>query len=170
MQRVTRQQAERIREGELHVILAARRGGLVAILYTKSPLGWCEKHGEELQLEAVEIRASAAAERVVCHLRSLFRQVMDTESAMPWYEAKLEHVRDQLEALNLRTGAPLEHFALNSPVYVLPQYARGNVIGFQGDRVMVRLDSAPNISNLVLAMRDRLIPVQRLAALVAPKT
>jgi hypothetical protein len=162
---------KQIRHGFLHVMIAGRRDGLVGILYTRDPVGWCKANADELSVQQVEVRASAMAERAVCNLRALFAQEIDVASVMPWYRTAFASAVEALDFINLHTGAPYQGIELNAPVYVPETSARGRVVGFaDSSRVIVKLCRTNRlVEQVVIVPRDQLKLVVRTPAIGTAK-
>lgn len=155
---------KQIRPGSLHVVVAGRLDGTVGFLYTREPLDWLAKLGSHMDLGEIEVRASAAAEKIVRHLRSLFAVANVPSSRMPWYLVDYQQAVAALDGVNLQTGEPLSGLELNAPVYVRDQ-GRGHVFGFtRSGQIVVRLEGRRFTQNIVIAPRENVKPVVRVQA------
>lgn len=151
--------------GQLHVVVAARLDGAVGFLYTRDPIEWLAQLGSHMDLGEIEVRACAAAAKVVKYLRSRF-SVADVPSRhMPWYLVDYKQAVDALDEIDLATGEPRSGLELDAPVMVYPQAARGRVFGFTcGGQVVVKLDVGRFTENIVIAARQDVKPIVRVKA------
>lgn len=153
---------KQIQPGALHVVVAGRLDGVVGFLYTRDPLEWLARLGSHMELGEVEVRATPAADKIVKHLRSRFSMANVPSSAMPWYLVDYRQAVEALDEIDLSTGEPTNGLALNAPVLVLPDRARGRVFGFtRRGQVVVKLDGPRFTVNIVIAPRDQVKPILR---------
>lgn len=157
---------KQIQPGALHVVVAGRLDGVVGFLYTRDPLEWLSHFGSHVELGEIEVRASAAADKIVKHLRSRFSIANVPSSAMPWYLVDYSQAIDALNEIDLTTGEPVSGLALKARVMVYPQRVRGIVFGFtRRGQVVVKLDDTRFTSNIVIAPRDQVKPILRAPAI-----
>lgn len=153
---------KQIQPGALHVVVAGRLDGVVGFLYTRDPLEWLARLGSHMELGEIEVRASAAADKIVKHLRSRFSVANVPSAAMPWYLVDYRQAVEALNEVDLITGEPTTGLALDAPVMVYPQRVRGRVFGFtRRGQIVVKLDGARFTSNIVIAPRDQVKPILR---------
>jgi hypothetical protein len=155
---------KQVRQGSLHVVVAGRLDGTVGFLFTREPMEWLATLGSHFDLGEIEVRATAAAEKIVKYLRSRFAVANVPSSRMPWYLIDFAQAIEALDGVNLQTGEPESGLKLHAPVYVNGQ--RGTVFGFTNrhERVVVKLDGLRFTQNLVIARREDVKPVVRVMA------
>lgn len=157
---------KQIQPGSLHVVIAARLDGAVGFLYTRDPLNWLAQLGTHMQLAEIEVRATAAAEKIVKYLRSRFSIANIPNGLMPWYLVDYPQAIEALNEVDLESGEPRSGLALEMPVMVFPQRVRGHVFGFtRGGDIVVRLDGARFTANIVVVPRKNVKPILRAQAL-----
>jgi hypothetical protein len=150
-----------IKQGELHIVLAARLDGAICILYTREPIAWLAALGDHCQVGEVEVRATTAAARIANQLRSRFAVASIPDSAF-WFQIDFRQALRALNEIDLATGKPLRDLAVNADVMVFPQRTRGNIFGFTPrGNVVVLLRSRPGERHLTLVRRADLKPVLR---------
>jgi hypothetical protein len=157
---------KQIQPGALHVVIAARLDGTVGFLYTRNPLDWLAALGSHFELGEIEVRASAAAEKIVRYLRSRFSVASIPSERMPWYLVDYPQAIEALDEVNLETGEPSSGLELNARVQVDPGRRRGTVFGFtRRGQVVVKLEGGHYTSNIVIAPRENVKPIVRVAAI-----
>jgi hypothetical protein len=139
--------------GSMHVVLAGREDGVVGMVYTRAPVDWLLTIAESFKIAHSEIRASAAAPRIVVAWRSRFPIEPQPGSLLPWFRVQFVDAVRALDDYNLVTGALHNGFDLNAPVRVRSLNARGKVIGYSAghERIAVRLDRGNITSNVCMA-------------------
>lgn len=149
--------------GELHVIVAARiQDNAVGLFYTRDPKAWLAAIGTHMQLGAVETRPAAAAVKVVESLRRRFAIAHTPSDAFPWYLIDFAQAIAALNAIDLNTGDAARDLELQQRVFLIPERVRARVFGFtKSGRVVIQLENAPDVANLVIARRENLKPILR---------
>jgi hypothetical protein len=158
--------------GSQHAVIVKRAtDGLVGLFFTVDPRAWLTALSAHMELEDAEVRASVHAPRLVSFLRARFSHAHQPGDAMAWYLIDFPQAVNALEDFDMSSGELLGHLKPNTEVWVLPQRVRGTVIGFgKCGRVTVRLHGTRYTENLILALRENLKPVLRVAALSGPLT
>jgi hypothetical protein len=143
--------------GAMHVVLAGRDDGVVGSVYTRAPVDWLLAVSDSFKITHHEIRASAAAARVVTAWRSRFSLEPQPGSLLPWFRVLFMDAVRALDEYNLTTGEIFTAIETQAPVRITG-YAgapRGKVIGFtRCGRVAVKLEGSPLVSNVCLVPRD----------------
>jgi hypothetical protein len=157
---------KQIQPGSLHVVVAGRLDGTVGFLYTRNPLDWLATLGNHFELGEIEVRASAAAEKIVRYLRSRFSVAHIPNERMPWYLVDYPQAVQALDEIDLDTGEPTSGLELGAKVQVDPGRRRGSVFGFtRSGRVVVKLDGLTFTENIVIAPRENVKRIVRVAAI-----
>lgn len=160
---------KQIQPGELHVVIAGRLDGVVGFLYTRDPLEWLARLGSHMDLGEIEVRASAAAVKIVKYLRSRFSKANVPSDSMPWYLVDYCQAVEALEEVNIATGEPHNGLELEAPVMIMSTRARGRVFGFTcRGQVVVKLDAGRFTENIVIAPREDVKPIVRVKATASP--
>lgn len=156
---------KQIRPGELHVVIVSReQDSAVGLFYTRDPMNWLSALASHGPLRDVEVRPARAAAQVVERLRGHFSLTHLVGAALPWYQVDFEQAIAALSAVNLDTGAELIRCGVGDPVSVRGE--RGKVIGYtRGGEIVVKIDRAPIVANLMIAARADVKPVVRTTAI-----
>lgn len=156
---------KQIQPGALHVMVVGRQDGTVGFLYARDPLNWLAQLGTHVQLGEVEVRVSAAAERIVNYLRTRFRIANVPSSPHPWYLVDFDQARRALDEVNLETGEPADGLEMGSEVMVLPQRVRGWIFGFtHAGQIVVRHQAPRGVKHISIVPRENLKPIVRIKA------
>jgi hypothetical protein len=157
---------KQIQPGSLHVVVVARFDGTVGFLYTRNPLDWLATLGSHFDLAEIEVRATAAAEKIVRYLRSRFSIASIPSERMPWYLVDYPQAIEALDEVDLETGEPSCGLELEARVQVDPGRRRGTVFGFtRSGQIVVKLEGPHYTSNIVIAPRENVKPIVRVAAI-----
>lgn len=162
---------KRIKEGELHVVIAERGDQLVGVIYTRKPCEQVSLLASLTHVGRVEIRPSPYAKRIVEAIGRKFETSITCRSTESfWTSADFEDLVASLDEWDAPTGAQVENAGvkLHAPVYV-QTLGRGVVTGFtRFGRVVVRMDRPDNLAAAVaIAPRSQVKPVLRVVGAAA---